>query len=80
VLLPKSFFAGSETFVDTSKACSKRFQNSPFRLNYSDSLFFRFEKIYGKNVSMSAQKYFPLGNSLQKRRPKGKQKRNKSAL
>jgi hypothetical protein len=63
-LLPKSFFAGSETFFDKSKARSRRFQNSPFGLKQLESLFFHFAKIYEKNVSMSAQKDFCLGNIL----------------
>jgi hypothetical protein len=45
-LLPKSFFAGSETFFDKSKARSRRFQNSPFGLKQLKSLFFHFAKIY----------------------------------
>jgi hypothetical protein len=45
-LLPKSFFAGSETFFDKSKARSRRFQNSPFGLKQLQSLFFHFAKIY----------------------------------
>jgi hypothetical protein len=45
-LLPKSFFAGSETFFDKSKARSRRFQNSPFRLKQLETLFFHFAKIY----------------------------------
>ena len=47
-LLPKqkSFFAGSETFFDKSKARSRRFQNSPFGLKQLESLFFHFAKIY----------------------------------
>jgi hypothetical protein len=45
-LLPKSLFAGSETFFDKSKARSRRFQNSPFGLNRLKSLFFHFAKIY----------------------------------
>jgi len=45
-LLPKSFFDGSETFFDKSKARSKRFQNSPFGLKQLESLFFHFAKIY----------------------------------
>jgi len=32
-LLPKSFFACLKTFFDKSKACSRRFQNSPLGLN-----------------------------------------------
>ena len=44
-LLPKSFFAGSETFFDKSKARFRRFQNSPFGLNQLESLFFHFAKI-----------------------------------
>lgn len=31
--LPLSLFAGSETFFDQSKACSRCFQNSPFGPN-----------------------------------------------
>jgi hypothetical protein len=46
-LLPKSFFAGSETFFDKSKARSRRFQNSPFGLKQLESLFFHFAKVYG---------------------------------
>jgi hypothetical protein len=45
-MLPKSFFAGSETFFDKSKARSRRFQNSPFELKQLESLFFHFAKIY----------------------------------
>jgi len=45
-LLPKSFFAGSETFFDKSKARFRRFQNSPFGLKQLESLFFHFAKIY----------------------------------
>jgi hypothetical protein len=45
-VLPKSFFAGSETFFDKSKARSRRFQNSPFGLKQLESLFFHFAKIY----------------------------------
>jgi hypothetical protein len=45
-LLPKSFFAGSETFFDKSKAPSRRFQNSPFGLKQLESHFFHFAKIY----------------------------------
>jgi hypothetical protein len=45
-LLPKSFFTGSETFFDKSKARSIRFQNSPFGLKQLESLFFHFAEIY----------------------------------
>ena len=45
-LLPKSFFAGSETFFDKSKARSRRFQNSPFGLKQLESLFFHFAAMY----------------------------------
>jgi hypothetical protein len=45
-LLPKSFFAGSETFFDKSEARSRRFQDSPFELKQLESLFFHFAKIY----------------------------------
>jgi hypothetical protein len=45
-LLPESLFACSETFLDKSRACSRRFQNSPSRLNQLESLVFRFAKIY----------------------------------
>jgi hypothetical protein len=45
-LLPKSFFAGSKTFFDKSKARSRRFQNSPFGLKQLESLFFHFAKIF----------------------------------
>jgi len=44
--LPKSLFALSKTFFDTSKACSRRFQNSPFGLKQLKSLIFRCAKIY----------------------------------
>jgi hypothetical protein len=47
-LLSKSFFACSETFFDKSKACSRRFQNSPIGLKQLESLFFHFAKIYEK--------------------------------
>jgi hypothetical protein len=49
-LLPKSFFTGSETFFDTSKARSRRFQNSPFGLKQLESLIFHFAKIYEKKT------------------------------
>jgi len=49
-VLPKSFFAGSETFFDKSKARSRRFQNSPFGFNQLESLFFRFAKIYEQKM------------------------------
>jgi hypothetical protein len=42
---PKSLFAWSKTFVDKSKACSRRFENSPFGLKQFKSLIFRFAKI-----------------------------------
>jgi len=45
-LLPKLFFAGSETYFDKSKARSRGFQNSPFGLKQLESLFFHFVKIY----------------------------------
>jgi hypothetical protein len=45
-LLPKSLFAWSKTFFDKSKACFRRFQNSPFGLKQLESLIFRFAKIY----------------------------------
>jgi hypothetical protein len=45
-LLPKSLFAWSKTLFDKSKACSRRFQNSPFGLKQLKSLTFRFAKIY----------------------------------
>jgi hypothetical protein len=45
-LLPKSFFTGSETFFDTFKARSRRFQNSPFGLKQLESLLFHIAKIY----------------------------------
>jgi hypothetical protein len=45
-LLPKSFFAGSETFVDKFKARYKQSQNSPFGLKHLESPVFRFAKIY----------------------------------
>jgi hypothetical protein len=45
-LLPKSFFACSEKFLDKSKACSRRFENSPFGLKQFKSLIFRFAKVY----------------------------------
>jgi hypothetical protein len=43
---PKSFFACPETFFDKSKACSRRYENSPFGLKQLISLIFRFAKIY----------------------------------
>jgi len=49
-LLPESLFALSKTFFDKSKACSRRFQNSPFGLKQLKSLFFRFAKIYGQKT------------------------------
>jgi len=49
-LLPKSFFAGSETFFDKYRARSRGFQNSPFGLNRLESLFFHFAKIYEQNT------------------------------
>jgi len=45
-LLPKSFFAGYETFFYKSKVRSRRFQNSPFGLKQLESHFFHFAKIY----------------------------------
>jgi hypothetical protein len=45
-LLPKLFFADSETYFDKSKARSRGFQNSPFGLKQLESLFFHFAKIY----------------------------------
>jgi hypothetical protein len=63
-LLPKSFFSGSETFFDKSKARSRRFQNSPFGLKQLESLFFYFAKIYGQKTFQRALKeIFVLGNS-----------------
>jgi hypothetical protein len=60
-LLPKSFFAGSETFFDKSKARSRRFQNSPFGLKQLESLFFHFAKIYGKKRFNERSKRFSFG-------------------
>jgi len=45
-LLPKPFFALSKTFFDKSKACFRRFQNSPLGLKQLKSLIFRCAKIY----------------------------------
>jgi len=45
-LLLKSIFAWSKTFIDKSRACSRRCQNSPFGLKQLASLIFRFAKIY----------------------------------
>jgi hypothetical protein len=45
-LLPKSFFACSETFFDKPKACSGRYQNSPFGLKQLISPILRFAKVY----------------------------------
>jgi hypothetical protein len=49
-LLPESFFAGAETFFDTSKARSRRFQNSPSGLKQLESLFFHFAKNYEEKM------------------------------
>jgi hypothetical protein len=54
--LPKSFFAGSETFFDKSKARSRRFQNSPFGLKQLESPFFHFAKIYEQKTFQRALK------------------------
>jgi hypothetical protein len=47
-LLPKQklLFAGSETFFDKSKACSRQFQSSPFGLRQLELHFFHFAKIF----------------------------------
>jgi hypothetical protein len=61
-LLPKLFFAGSETFFDKSKARSRRFQNSPFGLKQLVSLFFLFAKIYEKKKRFNERsKRFSFG-------------------
>jgi hypothetical protein len=65
-LLPKSLFAWSKTFFDKSKARSRRFENSPFGLKQ-----FKFQiadlplrqDLFAKNVLMTAQRNFCLGNS-----------------
>jgi len=46
----KSLFAGSETFVDKSKARSRRFQNPPCGLKQLASLFFHFANIYAQKT------------------------------
>ena len=56
-LLSKSLFALSKAFFDKSKACSRCFQNSPFRLKQLKALIFRFAKIYlQKSALMTAQR------------------------
>jgi hypothetical protein len=45
-LLPKSLFAGSETFFDISKARFKRFQNASFGFKQLESNFFYLALIY----------------------------------
>jgi len=49
-VLTKSFFAGSETLFDKSKARSRQFQNSPFGLEQLESPFFHFAKIYEQKM------------------------------
>jgi hypothetical protein len=60
-LLPKSFFTGSETFFDTSKARSRRFQNSPFGLKQLESLFFHLAEIYEQKYFNERSKRFSFG-------------------
>jgi len=46
----------SKTFFDKSKACSRRFQNSPFGLKQLKSLILRFAKMYKqKTFKLTAQ-------------------------
>jgi len=49
----------SKTFFDKSKACFRRFQNSPFGLKQLKSLIFRCAKIWS-----SSQKYVPIDETL----------------
>jgi hypothetical protein len=64
-LLPKSLFPWAKTFFDKSKAHSRRCQNSPLGLKQLTSLIFHFAKgLLAKNVLMTAQRDFRLGNSL----------------
>jgi len=54
-----------EKVVDKSKARSGRCQNSPLGLKQLTSLIFQFaEGFLAKNVLMTAQRDFRLGNSL----------------
>jgi hypothetical protein len=71
-LLPKSLFAWSKTFFDKSKACSRRLA---LRLHFVRELALRAQTVQiadlplrqdllAKNVLMTAQRNFCLGNSL----------------
>jgi hypothetical protein len=60
-MLPKLPFAGSETFFDTSKARSMRFQNSPFGLEQLESLFFHFATFMNKKRFNERSKRFSFG-------------------
>jgi hypothetical protein len=64
-LLPKSLFSSSKTFIEKSKARSRRCQNSPLGLKQLTSLIFHFAKGFlAKNVLMTDQRDYGLGNSL----------------
>jgi hypothetical protein len=66
-VLPKSLFFESKTFVDKSKARSRRCHNSPLGLKQLTSLVFHFAKsLLAKNILMTAQRDFRLGNSLKR--------------
>ena len=60
-LLPKSLFTLSKTFFDQSKACSRRFENSPAGSDSSKRLSSTSPRLMSKNVLMTVQK--DLGNS-----------------
>jgi len=65
--LPKSLFSWSKTFFEESKAPSRRCQNSPSGLKQLTSLIFHFAKGFlAKNVLMTAQRDYGLGNSLER--------------
>jgi len=55
-MLPKSLFAGSETFFEKSKARSMRFQNASCGLKHMASLFFHFANMYAQKTFQCALK------------------------
>jgi hypothetical protein len=60
-LLLKSFFAGSETFFEKSKARFRRFQNPPFGLKQLKSLFFQSPRFMNKKSFKERSKRFSFG-------------------
>jgi hypothetical protein len=70
--LPKSFFAGSETFFDKSKALSRRFQTHPSGSNSWNRFSSTSRRFMSKKRFNERSKRFSFGQQPVKAKPKEK--------